>query len=103
MCGVWILVMNEGYVVVNRAIIFAGGALADERVAGDPAIVADPHALLHLHKSANVRVIANLLSVQVDLWVDLDVLAKFDIGDDGLMTHGGSISRPTVMGPAARL
>ena len=63
-------------------VIFDGYAFADERVAGNLAVFADPGAFLYLYKVTDFCVITDGAAVKVDKVVNVDAFAEFYIWGD---------------------
>ena len=61
-----VLVVDEGDVVAYEDAVLDRHTLADERVAGDLAVLADNRVLLDLHESAYLAVVPDCASVKVE-------------------------------------
>jgi len=74
-----IKIVGEGDIVADKYIVFYYDTFADEGVAGDLAVFADGRLLLDLDEGAYFGVVSDTAAVQVDMAVDLDIVAEFYI------------------------
>src|SRR5207249_2397664 len=73
--GSRIFVINERDVVADESLILNGDTFADKRVAGYFHVLAYVGVFLDLNKRADLGVITDRATIQVDKGVDADVLA----------------------------
>jgi hypothetical protein len=65
--------------VSDKDIIFNSNALTDKRMALDFTIFANFASFLHLNKRANLRIVADFTTIQIDKIIDGNIYTKFDI------------------------
>ena len=80
--GPRIAIVDECHSVPNEDVVFDRDPFADEGVAGDLAALADAGVLLDLDKGADLRLVSDFASIEIDELGEPNVLPELDIRRD---------------------
>src|SRR2546425_4860119 len=92
--GAWVGVVDERHPVAYEDVVLDGHPFADERVAGNLAVLADPDVLLDLDKGTDLGVVADFTSVEIDELRQDDAAAQLDVGSDAHGVAHRAMARP---------
>jgi len=73
--------------VADKDIVLNGHTFADKGVAGDFAVLADDGVFLNLYKSPNLGIGADVATIEIDEFGQLDVFAKKNVIRHALECH----------------
>src|SRR5438876_9104588 len=93
-CGARVGVVDEGDAVADEDVVLDGHAFANERVAGDLAVLADVRVLLNFDKGTDLGVVAYFAAIEVDEPRQLDAFAQLHIGRNAEILAHSSIALP---------
>ena len=83
--GARVGIVDECHAVTDEDVVFDGHPFADERMAGNLAVVADLRILLDLDERADFRVVTHFTAVQVDEFRQPDTRTQLHVGSDTLI------------------
>jgi hypothetical protein len=66
--------------VPHKHIVFDKDAFTDKGMAGNLAVFTDFGAFLYFHKCADLGVVADVTTIEIDEVIDFDIFAEFDVG-----------------------
>src|SRR2546425_115983 len=93
-CGARVGVVDECDAVADEDVVLDGHAFANERVAGDLAVLADVRVLLNFDKGTDLGVVAYFAAIEVDEPRQLDAFAQLHIGRNAEILAHSSIALP---------
>jgi len=96
-CRSGIAVVDKHHMMSDKDSIANRNAFANERVARNLTISADPHTLLYFDKGSNLTVISDFATIKVDEIVDLNAFSQRNIRRDFLRSHSRSVRRALLL------